>query len=169
MTQIKVSAKRHLVKTISYRIISTLVGFLIMWWATGSVEFGAAFGVAELIYKPIQYYIHERVWYKWIKYGLIEVKPMKKVNNIPTRKLNKLVEEELFNKEKRVIPNVPPEYRLKLSEGVDPDKVIKTNPMLLLESILGQKSAPPPPSQEPRVIKEGKQPIKRLTYTKKSD
>lgn len=65
-----VQKKRHIAKTISYRIISTLVGFVIMWVATGSIKYGAAFGVAELIYKPIQYYIHERVWYKYIKYGL---------------------------------------------------------------------------------------------------
>lgn len=65
-----VSAKRHLAKTISYRIVSTGVGFLIMWAATGSVKIGAAFGIAELIYKPIQYYIHERIWYKWIRYGV---------------------------------------------------------------------------------------------------
>lgn len=65
-----VTKKRHLAKTASYRIISTLIGFLIMWMATGSVKIGAAFGVAELVYKPIQYYIHERVWYKWIKFGL---------------------------------------------------------------------------------------------------
>ena len=65
-----VEKKRHIAKTISYRIISTLVGFIIMWVATGSIKYGAAFGVAELIYKPIQYYIHERVWYKYIKYGL---------------------------------------------------------------------------------------------------
>jgi uncharacterized membrane protein len=67
-----VSPKRHLAKTISYRIISTLIGFLIMWLFTGNVKIGAAFGIAELIYKPIQYYIHERVWYKWIKFGLKE-------------------------------------------------------------------------------------------------
>jgi uncharacterized membrane protein len=65
-----VSAKRHVAKTISYRIISTVIGFLIMWVVTGNVKIGAAFGVAELVYKPIQYYIHERVWYKWIRYGL---------------------------------------------------------------------------------------------------
>jgi uncharacterized membrane protein len=65
-----VQNKRHVAKTISYRIISTLIGFLIMWFATGSVKVGAAFGVAELLYKPIQYYIHERIWYKYIKYGL---------------------------------------------------------------------------------------------------
>ena len=41
-----------------------------MWLISGSVKVGAAFGIAELVYKPIQYYIHERIWYKWIKYGL---------------------------------------------------------------------------------------------------
>ena len=82
MSQLKVSAKRHLAKTISYRIISTLVGFLIMWAATGSIKIGAAFGIAELLYKPIQYYIHERVWYRWIKYGLVEVKTPKKPKEI---------------------------------------------------------------------------------------
>ena len=82
MSQIKVSAKRHLAKTISYRIISTAVGFLIMWWATGNITFGAAFGVVELLYKPIQYYIHERIWYRFIKFGLVEVKPTKKSKTV---------------------------------------------------------------------------------------
>ena len=82
MSQIKVSAKRHLAKTVSYRIISTLIGFLIMWWATGNIKFGAAFGVVELVYKPIQYYIHERVWYRWIKFGLVEIKQPKKPKEI---------------------------------------------------------------------------------------
>lgn len=65
-----VQNKRHVAKTISYRIISTLIGFIIMWLATGSIKVGAAFGVVELLYKPIQYYIHERIWYRYIKYGL---------------------------------------------------------------------------------------------------
>jgi uncharacterized membrane protein len=65
-----VEKKRHIVKTISYRLISTLIGFIIMWVVTGSIKWGVSLGIAELIWKPIQYYIHERVWYKWIKYGL---------------------------------------------------------------------------------------------------
>jgi len=65
-----VERKRHIAKTISYRVISTLIGFVIMWWVSGDVKVGAAFGIAELVYKPIQYYIHERIWYKWIKFGL---------------------------------------------------------------------------------------------------
>lgn len=69
-----VERKRHIAKTISYRILSTIIGFLLMWLISGSIKIGAAFGVAELIYKPIQYYIHERVWYKFIKYGLKDKK-----------------------------------------------------------------------------------------------
>lgn len=69
-----VQKKRHIAKTISYRLISTLIGFATMLVVTGSVKAGAAFGIAELLWKPIQYYVHERIWYKWIKYGLGEQK-----------------------------------------------------------------------------------------------
>jgi uncharacterized membrane protein len=62
--------KRHIAKTISYRIISTLIGFLLMWWMSGSIKIGAAFGAGELLIKPFLYFLHERVWYKWSKYGL---------------------------------------------------------------------------------------------------
>ncbi len=64
-----VQKKRHLAKTISYRLVSTGIGFVAMWVVTGSVQIGAAFGALELLWKPLQYYIHERVWYKYIKYG----------------------------------------------------------------------------------------------------
>jgi uncharacterized membrane protein len=97
----KVSSKRHLAKTISYRIISTGIGFAIMWIATGSVKFGAAFGVAELLYKPIQYYIHERVWYRWIKFGLVqEKKPKSKKTNSITEDVSIVVEETKEPKKK---------------------------------------------------------------------
>jgi uncharacterized membrane protein len=65
-----VSKKRHMAKTISYRLLSTLIGFIIMWLITGSIKVGAAFSIAELVYKPIQYYLHERIWYRWVTYGL---------------------------------------------------------------------------------------------------
>ena len=70
MPKMIVERKRHIAKTISYRIISTLIGFSIMWWVSGSIKVGTEFGGAELVYKPIQYYLHERMWYKFIKYGL---------------------------------------------------------------------------------------------------
>jgi uncharacterized membrane protein len=66
----KVTRARHVAKTISYRIISTMIGFLIIWIVSGSFKVGTAFGVIELIYKPLQYYVHERIWFKWIKFGI---------------------------------------------------------------------------------------------------
>jgi uncharacterized membrane protein len=68
-----VSPKRHLAKTISYRILSTSIGFITMWSVTDSIEIGAAFSIIELLWKPIQYYIHERVWYRYVKYGVTKV------------------------------------------------------------------------------------------------
>jgi len=44
-----------------------------MWLVTGSITVGAAFGIIELVWKPIQYYIHERVWYRYIKFGVTKV------------------------------------------------------------------------------------------------
>ena len=66
----EVSKRRHIAKTISYRVISTTIGIVVIWGVSGSLKVGTAFGIAELVYKPVQYYIHERVWYRWIKYGL---------------------------------------------------------------------------------------------------
>ena len=65
-----VQRKRHIAKTISYRIVSTLIGFGMVWAVSGDIKVGAAFGLAEIVYKPLQYYIHERIWYRYIKYGL---------------------------------------------------------------------------------------------------
>ena len=67
-----ISKKRHIAKTISYRIISTLIGTLLVAVLTGSYEIGLTFSIAEMLYKPIQYYVHERVWYKYIRYGVKE-------------------------------------------------------------------------------------------------
>jgi uncharacterized membrane protein len=70
----EVSKRRHIAKTISYRVISTTIGIIVVWGVSGSLKVGTAFGIAELVYKPVQYYIHERVWYRWIKYGLTNKK-----------------------------------------------------------------------------------------------
>lgn len=69
---VKIKARRHLAKTISYRIISTGIGFFVIFISTGSIKIGAAFSSFELIFKPIIYFIHERGWYKYIKYGVEE-------------------------------------------------------------------------------------------------
>lgn len=56
------TVKRSLVKTVTYRIISSGIGFIVVWALSHDVKTGAMFSVAELLYKPLQYYIHERIW-----------------------------------------------------------------------------------------------------------
>jgi uncharacterized membrane protein len=65
-----VTVKRHLAKTISYRIIGTLLTILLTVFAGLPIKWAAVVGVGEFIIKPIIYFLHERVWYKWIKFGL---------------------------------------------------------------------------------------------------
>lgn len=74
MSQSKVSYKRHLAKTISYRVLSSTIGFLLMWFITGEIKIGLAFSFVEIIWKPLQYFIHERIWYKYIRFGIEEDK-----------------------------------------------------------------------------------------------
>jgi len=101
MSQTKVSYKRHLAKTISYRILSTTIGFLIMWIVSGSIQIGAAFGAVELLYKPLQYYIHERIWYRYIKFGLIEdKKKSKQKSTVEEISPEIIVEKEMKNQPK---------------------------------------------------------------------
>jgi len=66
----KISSKRHLAKTISYRILSSSIGFIIISVTTHDYKIGAAFSASELLFKPFIYYIHERCWFKYIKYGI---------------------------------------------------------------------------------------------------
>ena len=65
-----VSYKRHVAKTISWRIIGTLDTVLISWLLTGSWKIGLTIGSIEVVSKMILYFIHERVWYKFFKYGV---------------------------------------------------------------------------------------------------
>jgi uncharacterized membrane protein len=63
--------KRHIAKAITYRIVGTLTTFGISYILTGNVKVSSAIGFVELVVKPLNYFIHERVWYKYIRYGVI--------------------------------------------------------------------------------------------------
>jgi len=65
-----VSYKRHIAKTISWRIIGTLDTFILSWIITSSWKTGLAIGGVEIITKMLLYFFHERLWYKFSKYGL---------------------------------------------------------------------------------------------------
>lgn len=65
-----VSYKRHILKTISWRIIGTIDTMILSGIVTGSWELGLTIGGIEVGTKMILYYIHERAWYKFSKFGL---------------------------------------------------------------------------------------------------
>jgi len=65
-----VNYKRHIAKTISWRIIGTLDTIILSWIITGNWKFGITIGGVEVITKMILYFLHERAWYKFSKFGL---------------------------------------------------------------------------------------------------
>ena len=65
-----VSRKRHILKTSTWRIIGTIDTMIISWIITGNWKWGLAIGGVEVVTKMILYYIHERVWYKFSKFGV---------------------------------------------------------------------------------------------------
>ena len=67
--QIPESRKRHLMKTVSWRIIGTLDTIILSWLITGNPLTGLKIGILEVITKMILYYFHERAWYR-INFGL---------------------------------------------------------------------------------------------------
>ena len=65
-----VKYKRHIAKTISWRIIGTLDTILLSWFITGNWKLGLTIGGVEVITKMGLYFLHERAWYKFSKFGL---------------------------------------------------------------------------------------------------
>jgi len=63
------SVKRHIAKTITWRIVGTIDTMLIGWFITGNPMTGVKIGGVEVFTKMILYFFHERVWYK-VNYGL---------------------------------------------------------------------------------------------------
>jgi uncharacterized membrane protein len=58
------SIKRHVAKTVTWRIIGTIDTMLIGWLITGNPITGLKIGGIELITKMTLYYFHERIWFK---------------------------------------------------------------------------------------------------------
>ena len=63
------SRRRHILKTITWRIIGTFDTIVLSYFITGSVQTGLQIGGVEVITKMILYYFHERAWYR-INFGL---------------------------------------------------------------------------------------------------
>ena len=78
MVKTKVTVKRHLLKTITWKIVGTIDTMLIGWFVSGDPLIGLTIGSFDIVTKMILYFIHERVWYK-VNFGTKRVEKTKKV------------------------------------------------------------------------------------------
>lgn len=58
------SYKRHIAKTITWRLVGTLDTIVISWVITGNPLTGLKIGVAEVVTKMVLYFFHERLWFR---------------------------------------------------------------------------------------------------------
>jgi uncharacterized membrane protein len=65
-----VSYKRHIAKTLSWRVIGTIDTMILSALITGSWEMGLTICGVEVFTKMILYFFHERLWYRFSKFGV---------------------------------------------------------------------------------------------------
>ena len=54
--------KRILLKAITWRIIASIVTFLIIFLITGNVVLGGTISLIDILVKIIAFYFHEKAW-----------------------------------------------------------------------------------------------------------
>lgn len=59
----RTSVKRHIAKSITWRLIGTLDTFFLGWLLTGNMHTGLQIGLVEIGTKFLLYFIHERIWF----------------------------------------------------------------------------------------------------------
>lgn len=63
----KFTHRRHFFKAITWRVIGTIDTIVLSWILTGNLSFGLKVGGLELFTKISLYYLHDRVWYQYIR------------------------------------------------------------------------------------------------------
>lgn len=60
--------KRHICKTISYRVLAICVTMVVGYTFTKSWHVSIGITILDQLLKTLVYYSHERVWYKYIRF-----------------------------------------------------------------------------------------------------
>lgn len=63
------TVKRHIAKTLTWRLVGTIDTMMLSWIITGNAMMGVKIGGAEILTKMLLYFFHERIWFK-ISFGL---------------------------------------------------------------------------------------------------
>jgi uncharacterized membrane protein len=103
MTENKIEIKRHIGKAISYRFLGTLQTIIISYIFTGNFVISSSIGIVELCIKPLIYFLHERAWYKWIKFGVVTEKSKKKVKKEQTTEVSSVVDVKSTEPKKKTL------------------------------------------------------------------
>ena len=56
------TARRSIIKTISWRITGTTATFLISYAILGDVQVSGTIALIQLTFNTVLYYVHERIW-----------------------------------------------------------------------------------------------------------
>lgn len=80
------SRKRHIAKTLTWRLVGTLDTMILAWWISGNPLTGLKIGLIEVVTKMILYYFHERVWYHF-NFGLQERRSKNLEKNSVSKKI----------------------------------------------------------------------------------
>ncbi len=56
------SHKRSILKTVTWRVLATLVTTLVVYWFTREVSLALGAGFVDAVIKMFIYYAHERLW-----------------------------------------------------------------------------------------------------------
>lgn len=65
-----VERKRHIAKAVTWRIVASLTTAVIALIFGLPPSAVGAVVIVDMIIKFVMYYVHERVWYKHIRYGI---------------------------------------------------------------------------------------------------
>ena len=68
-SSVKNANRRHLLKTVTWRVIGTLDTILLSFWIWGDGVQSVQIGGAETVSKSVLYFLHEKMWYR-IAFGL---------------------------------------------------------------------------------------------------
>lgn len=70
----KISRKRHIAKTLTWRVIASATTFMFVYVVFGDVKAASGIMVMESILKMVLYYFHERAWFRYGNIGRQEKK-----------------------------------------------------------------------------------------------
>lgn len=65
----KISRKRHIAKTLTWRVIASATTFSFVYVVFGDVKAASGIMVMESLLKMVLYYFHERAWFRYGSIG----------------------------------------------------------------------------------------------------